>query len=174
MGNIFFTADPHYSHRNIIRMSRRPFDDVDDMNQTMIRNHNSVVSNDDDVFIIGDFMWSSKVAETNDLLGKLRGRKHLIVGNHDRKPVCAASGWASTSSYKEISIDNRKVVLFHYPILEWNGYWHNGLHVHGHVHGNMKPYHERALNAGVDVNGFIPVTLQTLIQNTKARMTSPG
>ena len=57
---IWFTADSHISHRNIIKYCKRPFSDVEEMNETLISNWNKVVGKDDFVFHLGDF--SAKIS----------------------------------------------------------------------------------------------------------------
>ena len=53
MSNIFVTSDPHFYHDNIIKYCNRPFSNVDEMNLTLIRNWNSKVTPEDDVYVIG-------------------------------------------------------------------------------------------------------------------------
>jgi hypothetical protein len=61
------------------------------------------------------------------------------------------------------------VILFHYPIEEWNGYYRNSYMLYGHVHENMDGIkkHPRKFNVGVDVNDFEPKTLDELIESNK-------
>ena len=54
---IFFTADNHFCHANIIRNCDRPFCDVNAMNRIMIEKWNSRVTDSDDIYILGDFMY---------------------------------------------------------------------------------------------------------------------
>lgn len=79
----FFTSDTHFWHKNIIRYSNRPFDSVEEMNEAIIDNWNSVVGPDDTVFHLGDVAlgpWS----EWAGTLSRLNGYKILVVGNHER------------------------------------------------------------------------------------------
>ena len=46
---IYFTADLHLGHRAVIHMQDRPFEDVDEMNRTIISNYNAIVGSDDTV-----------------------------------------------------------------------------------------------------------------------------
>ena len=79
---IFFTADTHWGHRNIIRYCQRPFADVDEMNEALITNWNSTIGKDDIVFHLGDFAMGGS-AEWCRLLERLNGRIYLILGNHE-------------------------------------------------------------------------------------------
>ena len=79
---IYYTADLHIGHTNVLRHCDRPFINVEDMNEALIRNWNARINRLDTVYIIGDLFFRNKVpAET--YLSVMKGRKHLITGNHD-------------------------------------------------------------------------------------------
>lgn len=80
----FFTSDTHFYHSNIIWFCNRPFANVEQMNEAMIRNWNSVVGQDDVVFHLGDFCLGGS-AEWIMILDRLNGHIHLVLGNHDLK-----------------------------------------------------------------------------------------
>lgn len=172
MGKIFYSADLHLGHYNIIKHSNRPFRSVEEMDKKLIENHNSVVSNDDDVYFIGDLCYKSN--DPIKYLKQLNGKKHLIIGNHDgsitKNPV-ARKMFVEIEHYKEILDNNRRVILFHYPIAEWNGYFRKSYHIYGHVHNNFEnpvfAYMDslnNCFNAGVDLNNFMPMTLDDFIK----------
>lgn len=86
---VFFTADLHFDHANVIPYDDRPFADVHDMACGLIERWNDTVGDDDLVFVLGDFLWTSggrkKVqARARALLDALNGEKILVCGNHDR------------------------------------------------------------------------------------------
>ena len=83
-GTVFYTADLHLGHENVITYSNRPFSNAAEMLECIILNWNSVVSADDDVYIIGDMFFKINSKEQLEILRRLKGRKHLILGNHDR------------------------------------------------------------------------------------------
>jgi calcineurin-like phosphoesterase family protein len=84
---MFFTADTHFNHANIIIYCGRPFADVEDMNEILIEKWNSRIGDRDTVYHLGDFAWG----EWEPILGRLRGRKILIPGGHDRKNLGRAA-----------------------------------------------------------------------------------
>lgn len=79
----YWTSDTHLGHRRIIELCDRPFADVEEMNREIIDRWNFIVQPDDEVWHLGDVALGT-IAETLPLIGKLNGRKKLIVGNHDR------------------------------------------------------------------------------------------
>ena len=82
----YYIADTHYGHgENIIRFDNRPFNSGEEMNQTIITNWNKTVTNADNVYILGDLIWSKDPDDWNRLLAKLKGKKYLILGNHDEE-----------------------------------------------------------------------------------------
>lgn len=168
----YYIADTHFGHENIISFSNRPFDCVEEMDEFMIDSWNDVVGNDDDIYIIGDFAYRSK----NDYvyyLKRLKGRKHLIIGNHDRKMLSDEEAMSYFIDVERLTMaqdGNTSIVLCHYPILEWSGYYRKAYHIHGHIHNRKNEAFgvlrnkERALNAGVDIINFKPCSFQDLIQ----------
>ena len=81
--NIWFTADHHFGHANIIRFCDRPFADVDAMNESLIANWNAVVTPKDTVYHLGDlFLTNREAAQT--IRSRLNGSICLIRGNHDK------------------------------------------------------------------------------------------
>ena len=169
----YYIADMHLGHDNIRRLSNRPFNSVEEMDKTLIDNWNKVITNDDDVYILGDF--SYKGGDPVKYLKQLKGKKHLIVGNHDGcilkpKDNAARKCFVEIKDIVTVNDNGTQIVLCHYPIVEWNGYYRSTLHFYGHVHNtfrnettvyasNMK----NAYNVGADIIGFTPKTLQQII-----------
>ena len=175
---IYYTADLHLNHKNILHLSQRPFADINEMKRTIRDYWNQTVTEQDEVYILGDICLSFN-AETENYMHSLHGRKHLIIGNHDKKFLKMErfrNLFVSVQNYLEIEDENRNVVLFHYPILEWDGYYKGWYHVYGHVHNNInettallqQEHFVNAFNAGIDVNAFTPVTLSQMIQKKQA------
>lgn len=176
----FYISDTHFGHANIIRLCNRPFQDVDRMDNTLINNWNNTVSNKDTIYILGDFAFKSK--SPIEYLKKLNGKKILILGNHDsdirKHPENYSKYLDGIHNYLEISDtigkETYRVVLFHYPIAEWNGFFRNNIHLYGHVHNNKKndSYFimkniKNAYNVGADILDFTPRTLKDIMAFNK-------
>lgn len=84
MGRRFVIGDHHFGHANIIQYESRPFKDVREMDAHMIQCWNGAVCSDDTVFVLGDFTFYPKDVTTK-IMQQLRGRKILILGNHDTR-----------------------------------------------------------------------------------------
>lgn len=168
---IYFTADLHFYHRNIISATNRPFSNEDEMNRVLIQNWNNKVSSDDDIYILGDFTMKGPELATSLLYG-LKGKKHLIRGNHDSfvdKASFDRSLFVSVQDYMEIVCFNTLFVLSHYPMVEWNGYYKDSIMLHGHQH-NHADYNTanrknglRRYDVGVDANQMTPVSAEEII-----------
>lgn len=173
---VYFVGDLHFGHTNIIRLCNRPFETADDMDDALIENWNKKVKKEDEVYILGDFCYKSKKAP-DYYLKRLNGKKHLIVGNHDHYFLhneAITSLFSTIQPLTQIVLDKKQIVLCHYPMVEWNGYFRGAYHVYGHVHNSTKTKsfswlkdEPLALNAGVDVNNMKPVTFDELVQNNK-------
>ena len=71
---IWFSSDQHFGHRNVINFCDRPYADVKEMNQSLIDNWNSVVSNNDIIFVLGDMFWFHGRHEIKKVVAKLNGK----------------------------------------------------------------------------------------------------
>lgn len=174
-----YTADLHFGHSNVINFDHRPFIDVDEMDRTLIALWNNRVRNDDDVWILGDLIYRSS-KDATWYLRQLKGKKHLIIGNHEKaimKNQRALKYFESVEMMQEIvdHINNNpvRVIMCHYPIAEWNGFYRNAYHVYGHIHNNKNEAYQflskydTALNAGCMINNYAPASLRELIENNK-------
>jgi len=171
---IYFTSDLHLGHKNIIKLCNRPFASLEEMDETMVANWNQVVTNGDTVYIIGDLMFRTQ-QHPLDVLNRLKGKKHLILGNHDRSwlnKIEAADFFKSVESYTEISDGKRKLALCHYPMMSWGGTGKGSYLIHGHIHNNRDAAYwpllvsmDHALNASVEINHYQPVTYDQLVEN---------
>jgi len=179
---IYFTADTHFCHGNIIKHCHRPFPDAKTMNNKLIHSWNSVVGKNDEIYVLGDFLYKGTAKEANEILSRLNGKKYLIKGNHekylnDENFNRKAFEWVK--DYYVLNTEGLKIILFHYPILRWDGSHHDSIHLYGHVHNSgilhpefgetLKVLGQRAINVGVDVNDFYPVSIYDIKQRVLSK-----
>ncbi len=173
---IYYTSDLHLGHANVIRHCSRPFISADEMDAVLIKNWNDKVHANDTVYIVGDFLFRAK-RPAEEYLAELKGKKHLIVGNHDKlwmKKVDLSVWFESVSPMLFVTDRGRTATLCHYPMMSWPGMSKGGYMVYGHIHNNTDAVYwpliascELMLNAGTDINGFVPVTLEEMIDNNR-------
>ena len=158
---IYLTSDLHFGHKNIIKYEHRNYETVDEMDKDYIERWNNKVKKDDLIYILGDFSWY-KAEKTMEILKQLKGRKVLIVGNHDEiylnNKDFDRSLFEEICYYKELKINKTKIILFHYPIIDWNGKHNGSLHFYGHVHSiknqdiDYMKNQENCYNVSIDYN----------------------
>lgn len=165
---IFFTADTHFYHQNILACCRRPFDTVEEMNGELIRRWNERVRPGDSVYHLGDFSLKTNRGTVEGLLARLNGNKVLIVGNHDDSRTRGAYGWISViraglqPTVIPIPVesgDYYEILVSHHPQESWPV---GMVHFHGHRHGGGIPLPGR-WDVGVDCWDYRPVTLEEVL-----------
>jgi calcineurin-like phosphoesterase family protein len=177
---IWFTSDEHYGHARIIEYCNRPFRDVDQMTEELIKRHNLLVKEEDLVIHVGDFTF--KQALMPAILERLKGRHALVAGNHDGCHRCHNNYEKATHKYLDagfVSVAQSTVVenflVAHLPYVgDYSRYGQfrpkdEGLWLlHGHVHEAWK-VRDRMVNVGVDQWSYAPVSLEelkTLVKET--------
>lgn len=156
----FYTSDTHLGHGRALGQYARPFASLEEMDETIIRNWNETVRNDDVVRFCGDLVGASADDdEVRRYFARLNGEKHLIVGNHDE-----ANGyvldlpWASIRHVELVRDGSDYVFLSHYAHVTWPEARFGSLHLYGHTHGEL-PGTLRSLDVSTDATGFRPVLL---------------
>jgi len=175
LDKLFFTSDTHFYHENIIRFVLRPFEGAEHMNEQLIQWWNRTVPEDGIVFHLGDFAFTSSVPKIQDIVSRLNGDIHLILGNHDYQNrfdrEIIKNMFTSVHDLYEIRVEDEEIgemqylILCHYPLLTWNKKERGSWNLHGHIHsGPRSSASERDLrvgmqyDVGVDNNAFIPIT----------------
>lgn len=181
MSNIFWTADPHYKHRNILKedYANRPFANVEEMDNALIVNHNGVVSRDDTIYIVGDFIFGG-AKQAEDYFARLNGRIKVVPGGHDKNNIYKRTYYSKSGHEVEIlplihrvwlageHPDQLYVVLCHYPMSSWNRSRYGALHFYGHSHCNMR-HRKNRLDVGVDCWDYKPVGLMEISKRMEER-----
>ena len=167
---IYYTSDLHLGHANIIKLCQRPFADVGEMNAALISNWNNRVTNGDSVYICGDLIFRS-ATDPALFLRSLKGKKHLIPGNHDSawmKNVPLSQYFESVENLMVFSNGKHKITICHYPMMSFEGKYL----IHGHIHNDKNDTYwhllrtmENVLNASVEINNYAPATFDELVAN---------
>ena len=169
--HLFFTSDTHFDHKNILKYCNRPWETVEEMNQGLIDNWNSVVGPDDTVFHLGDVTFGGN---TNliEYVSQLNGHIILIKGNHDKKlqqTICDKLFDYSCQQLR-LNIEGYTVILNHYPFLCFV----EDIQLFGHIHSGPTSIsddvekffcygdHDRLLDVGVDNNSYKPVSWEQI------------
>lgn len=195
MSRVWFTADQHYCHENIIKYCNRPFSNAHEMDEVMIENHNSVVKNNDDVYFLGDFCFRGNNRNAVDILSRLNGNKFIVRGNHDQvlRDCHVAEQFKWIKDYYELKVydeeirKNRLVVLMHYAMRVWHNSHFGSFMCFGHSHGVL-PDDPDALSIDVGVDAiaqrrstdgalypkdFIPISYEEVRSIMKAKSFVP-
>lgn len=136
----------------------------------MIELHNAVIDPNDNVWCLGDFGFCS-AKQTIELLDRLNGNLHLIIGNHDKQfqksEVKRKLEWMGY--YHELrGFSKLGIPLIHFPFESWNRQHHGAIHFHGHAHGNGVDFGRRK-DVGIDTNYGSPYHLPTLVEEMEKR-----
>lgn len=132
----YYISDLHFNHKNILSFDKRPFKSLEIMNQQLVKNWNSVVTNEDHVYVLGDFIWD-KASNWPFFLKQLKGNIHLIQGNHDLKQYNpeVMKYLVEVTNYKEIKDGDFTIIMSHFPFCSWkHDYDDSVFHFYGHVH----------------------------------------
>lgn len=186
---IFFTSDTHFSHDNIIKYCSRPFESIEEHDETLVKNWNEKVGKNDLVFHLGDVGFGNP-KRIDYLLNRLNGKIVLVIGNHDWRYVVKKHAYRFENMVQQINmkVGSQHIILNHFPLLCFSGAW-RGLdatwQLFGHVH--TSPYtaegldHSRLRNlfttqydVGVDNNNFAPVSYYDVKQIIENQQMSLG
>src|SRR3989337_2785668 len=178
MTNIWFIADTHFNHANILTflnfddtLVRPDFKDVQDMNEQMMFKWNAIVKPSDKVYHLGDVALGRR-EDFHKIMPRLMGKKRLIIGNHDSFQMSDyAPYFSKIGSWRQFKDMPKRFRACHYPLHEstltskkdpvWN--------VHGHVHGNSvkikdkKVNDSRYINICVEKTNYTPIHIDELM-----------
>lgn len=179
MSNIFFTSDTHFNHDREFVYGPRGFKTVQEMNGALIKNWNETVGKDDDVYVLGDFFLGTDYDYINEVLDKLNGRIHLVVGNHDTpSKITWYTSWNNIVEIADalrIRYKKREFFLCHYPVLTASleqDPKRAVINLFGHTHSKDKFYEDRPYmyNVAVDANDNRPVSIDAIMAAFDAKV----
>lgn len=154
----YFTADTHFGHNRTLNLSRRPFNNVIEMDRTIVDNWNSVVGVDDTIYHLGDFGDTSK-------LDILVGNIVFLPGNYDYLDTLNAVSKTCEIIKPNIILDveyegeSHQLALIHEPD---EAVGEDQFFLFGHIH-KLQMVKCNGLNVGVDCHDFTPISLKTVL-----------
>ncbi|RDY30040.1 metallophosphoesterase [Lachnotalea glycerini] len=167
---LYFTSDTHFYCKKPPFIGKHLFQSCEEKNEYIIRQWNSVVKPEDEVYLLGDVS-DGTGEQTNEILKRLNGTKYLVIGNNDKylkDSQFDQSLYVWTKQYYELRTLNTKFALFHFPIEVWVGYDNDRAHLHGHLH-SLKATREpiRRYEVGVDSHYGKPVSIEEIWESIK-------
>ncbi len=178
---LYLTSDEHYHHRKILVYQNRPFNSLEEMNQTLIANHNSIVKTSDHVIHIGDFSFG-KSQDFLETALSLNGTHYFMDGSHDRslKRFFETSQSLNNVDWQskivllpklfEFTFNGEKIVLCHYSLKKWWASHYGSFHFYGHSHGNDKEPITNSRDIGVDTTNFFPILIEDAIESVRSKV----
>jgi len=185
---VFFTADHHFGHENIIEFCSRPFYNELDMADELVARWNDRVKPGDIVYYLGDFAFGT-LEFAIEMFSLLQGDIRLLtyVWHHDGTWLrelrdMDRDGWGAFCGIRflppvyiltlpeRINPDkgcSDTIMLSHYPFASWEKSYHGSYHLHGHSHCGISPTPMSRLDVGVDCWDWAPVSLDTIVKHFK-------
>jgi len=166
----FFTSDTHFDDKYAIQYFNRPFKSMDEMNVVMVEKWNSVVTENDTVYHLGDFTLDD-IYHFTKWVSQLRGNIKILPGSHDHLWLKDSAASAKVQvvaplvsvEFPELSAGKlpQVVVLCHYSMQVWDRSNHGSWHLFGHSHGKLKGI-GLSFDVGVDCTEFTPLSLEAV------------
>lgn len=181
---LFFTADTHFGHKNIIRFCNRPFASVEEMDRGLVDRWNAVVPRKGSLVVhLGDLFLCHEVL-AKDYLKQLNFETLLWVpGNHDRVAlkVCRdlhSGQFLQLPELCEIKVRDegaeQRIVLCHYAMRVWNKSHYGAWQLYGHSHGSLPDDpNALSLDVGVDCHDYRPISYQQVKALMSAKTFKP-
>lgn len=199
--HIYLTSDTHFNHSNIVagtsnwsnKARCRPFETLEEHDDLLVDNINQLVKENDILYHLGDFSFNG-FENILKFRNRLKCKEiHLIYGNHDHHLVNNKNGcqgyFSSTQHYKEIRVNNIKIVLCHYALRVWNESHKGSIMLYGHSHGSLDEFtpeitnptwigddyfikNYKTMDVGVDTHDYYPYHIDEILDIMKNREVS--
>ena len=179
MGRIYLTSDWHFCHNREFLYVPRGFSSVEEMNEAIIARHNSIVTDEDDVYCLGDVMLNDNVAGLECLL-RLNGKIHIILGNHDT--AAREELYRHCENVVEVCLAARlKYNHYHFFLSHFPSYTANlekeslkqcTCNLYGHTHQKSNFFQDIPFmyHVGMDSHDCAPVLLDQIIEEMKSKV----
>ena len=184
---IYFSSDQHFGHKNVLRFCQRPYETTKEMEKALIDNWNSKVTNNDIIFVLGDFFWFHGRHEIKRVVDKLNGKTiYIVPGNHCKRTAYELCDERvqllddiSALYIREVGKPQVKyeVYVSHMPLMTWPHREKGSYNFFGHIHSGPRslsqvdqdlPFHKGLqYDIGVDNNEYTPIELEEIINILK-------
>lgn len=170
----FFTSDLHLGHK--LMADSRKHSSIEEMDSAIIETINSMVKEEDRLFILGDISFHNN-KKTAELLSLIRCKNlHLIRGNHDNEKMLSKleNYFIWIKDYYHLKIVENEIkyylIMFHYPMIVWDRSHYGSWHLHGHCHGTLEiGDNSTRMDVGWDV-WKRPITLEDIKRSMNSRL----
>ena len=170
---VWFTSDLHFWHKNICKYCGRPYNTIEEMNQGIIDNWNSVVKDDDIVYLLGDIGFCG-IEKLRPLIAQLKGHIRLVQGNHDSDKVAnrlieeglieGVSTLCRITITGDEECPDQDLTLCHFPMIDWHNKEKGAWMIHGHQHQlpDTPSCSYAHWDVGLDKNQMKPISFEQL------------
>jgi calcineurin-like phosphoesterase family protein len=180
---IYFTSDTHFGHDRDFVWKARGFKSVEEMNEEIVKRFNSIVTAEDDLYILGDVIMGDPA--NIEYVKRLNGKLHILLGNHDtptrrRLYATAVDNVVEICEYATvIKYKKQEIYLSHYPTMVINedvkevvSLKQCVLNFFGHTHQTERFYNNdpRMFHVGVDSNNCYPVPIDDILDVMKEKL----
>lgn len=160
-----YISDLHLFHKNVTMAGKnfddRPYENVEEMNEDILKKWNKNVTNADHVYICGDMIWKfndNNKDEAMRILKEMNGNLHLILGNHDKiQSNIFKKRFEEIVNYKKVTDvlngNQVQVIMSHYYMPFYEGHYHDSVLIHGHSHVTEEAKLERQISAYLNEHG---------------------
>jgi len=167
--NIWFSSDLHFGHKKVIQSSNRPFKSIEENDEVLIQNWNSVVKAKDTIYFLGDFAFCNKETAVK-IRNRLNGQIFFIRGNHDRTAYQIKNMFGWFKDVYSLHINDQNIWLSHYAHLVWPKMHYGTWHFFGHSHSSLNKViaetdvlkNKQMIDVGVDCWNYFPVNYDQL------------
>lgn len=177
---IYFSSDLHFSHDKHFIYEPRGFPNITEMNETIVKNFNSIITNNDDLYLLGDCILGNS-ASSLEYLQQLNGKIHIILGNHDtsaRKSLYEKLDNVVDIKYADmLKFGHYHFYLSHYPTITTNiddckNLKQMIINLYGHTHQQTNFFNEIPIiyHVGVDSHNCYPVEIQNIIKDIQQKI----
>lgn len=168
---IFFSSDYHFGHDKEFLWGPRGLPSMFANSQAIVGNHNAIVKDEDDVYVLGDLMLGDNEYGLQ-MIKSLKGKLHIILGNHDTdtriKLYEQLPNVVEITYAKVIKVGKQHYFLCHYPTMTANyddkPYHNHMINLYGHTHQQTNFYNNNPFmyHIGVDSHDCYPVSIEQI------------